>query len=272
MGWNRRSRGKTRYFLVLLSVVLLFSLLSPVSVRADGTVIHVVQYGQNLSSIAAYYGTSVRAIMRANGIRNPNRIYVGQRLRIPVASRSSRQGQRVHVVRWGETLSGIAARYGVSVWALMRANGLRSANRIYAGQRLLIPGRGKSSTSVAAPAPASAGKWIEIDISRQRLTAYVGRTPVFSTLVSTGLPRTPTVIGRFAIRYKLRRQHMRGPGYSLPNVPWVMYFYSNYAIHGTYWHNAFGRPMSHGCVNLRIADARWLYYWAPVGTPVIVHP
>ena len=100
----------------------------------------------------------------------------------------------------------------------------------------------------------------------------MGRTPVFSTLVSTGVPRTPTVIGRFAIRYKLPRQHMRGPGYSLPNVPWVMYFYRNYAIHGTYWHNAFGRPMSHGCVNMRVRDARWLYYWAPVGTPVVVRP
>lgn len=325
-----------KWWMICTLTILLYFSASPSPVSADTTVIHVVQYGQNLSGIAAYYGTSIQAIMRANGLRNPNLIYVGQRLRIPVHARGGSEtvgsyrvhvvrwgetlssiarrygvslralvranglrnanivyaGQRlriptsggtavlssapsrssrVHVVRWGETLSGIAARYGVSVWALMRANGLRSANYIYAGQRLFIPGSAGGGKALASPAPVSAGKWIEIDVTRQRLTAYEGRQPVFSTLVSTGLPRTPTVLGRFAIRYKLRRQNMRGPGYYLPNVPWVMYFYSNYAIHGTYWHNAFGRPMSHGCVNMRVADARWLYFWAPVGTPVIVH-
>ncbi len=322
------------YLLAVIVLALVFAMATPA--RADSTVIHVVQYGQSLSGIARYYGTTVQAIVRANGIRNPNRIYVGQRLRIPVRSSGGnaaparvhvvRWGEtlsriaarygvslyalmranglrspnyiyagqrlvipgagggsatttppttpaRVHVVRWGETLSGIAARYGVSLYALMRANGLRSPNYIYAGQRLVIPGGGGSSKPQAAPAPspASAGKWIEIDVTRQRLIAYEGNKPVFSALVSTGLPQTPTVLGRFAIRRKLPRQHMRGPGYSLPNVPWVMYFYSNYAIHGAYWHNAFGRPISHGCVNMRVADAQWLYNWAPVGTPVVVH-
>ncbi|MEJ5199253.1 MAG: L,D-transpeptidase, partial [Anaerolineae bacterium] len=81
--------------------------------------------------------------------------------------------------------------------------------------------------------------------------------------------RTP--VGRFAIRTKIRSQRMVGPGYNLPNVPWVMYFAGANALHGTYWHNNFGRPMSHGCINLRIPDAQWLYNWASIGTPVVVH-
>ena len=62
-----------------------------------------------------------------------------------------------------------------------------------------------------------------------------------------------------------------GPGYYLSDVPWVMFFYDEYGFHGTYWHDNFGAPMSRGCVNLRTEDAEWLYHWASVGTPVVVH-
>jgi len=89
--------------------------------------------------------------------------------------------------------------------------------------------------------------------------------------VSTGLPGTPTVTGRYSIYQKAASQAMSGPGYYLPNVPWVMYFYRGYSFHGTYWHNNFGHPMSHGCVNMRTPDAKWLYDWAPIGTLVVVH-
>ncbi len=61
---------------------------------------------------------------------------------------------------------------------------------------------------------------------------------------------------------KVRAQTMSGPGYYLPNVEWVQYFYEEYAFHGTYWHNKFGQPMSHGCVNMTNEDARWLFDWA----------
>ena len=63
---------------------------------------------------------------------------------------------------------------------------------------------------------------------------------------------------------------MSGPDYFLPAVPFTMYFYQGYGIHGTYWHNAFGRPMSHGCVNLPTPEAEWFFNWADVGTPVRV--
>ena len=64
---------------------------------------------------------------------------------------------------------------------------------------------------------------------------------------------------------------MSGPGYSVPNVPHTMFFFRGYSIHGTYWHNNFGTPMSHGCVNLNLTDAKWLYEWTPMGTKVVTH-
>jgi lipoprotein-anchoring transpeptidase ErfK/SrfK len=85
----------------------------------------------------------------------------------------------------------------------------------------------------------------------------------------------PTSIGRYAVYIKYASQTMSGGyganAYYLPGVPWVMYFTGSYAIHGTYWHNSFGKPMSHGCVNLTIADAKWFYDWAEIGTPVVTH-
>ena len=94
---------------------------------------------------------------------------------------------------------------------------------------------------------------------------------VLSTLVSTGLARTPTPVGNLPRADQIRSQTMSGPGYRLPNVQWVMYFVGDYALHGTYWHHNFGHPMSHGCVNLTNADARFLYNWAAYGTQVVVH-
>jgi lipoprotein-anchoring transpeptidase ErfK/SrfK len=85
--------------------------------------------------------------------------------------------------------------------------------------------------------------------------------------VSTGSAWTPTVKGRFRVFRKLLSQTMRGPDYVQPDVPYVMYFYGAYSLHGTYWHNDFGRARSHGCVNLRIADAKWLFDWTTPPLP-----
>jgi lipoprotein-anchoring transpeptidase ErfK/SrfK len=101
--------------------------------------------------------------------------------------------------------------------------------------------------------------------------AYEGDVVVNSFVVSTGTWATPTVTGQYKIYVKYRSAKMSGPGYYLPNVPYIMYFYKGYGLHGTYWHNNFGTPMSHGCVNLRTEDAGWLFNWASVGTIVNVH-
>ena len=109
-----------------------------------------------------------------------------------------------------------------------------------------------------------------IVLSTQTAYAYENGVLRRSAIMSSGLPATPTVTGNFKITRKLPSRHMIGPDYNLPGVPWVSYFYAGYAIHGTYWHNNFGTPMSHGCVNMTTADAKWFYDFAPVGTPVHV--
>ena len=106
------------------------------------------------------------------------------------------------------------------------------------------------------------GRWIEVGLSKQALTAWEGETAIKRLIISTGTAWYPTVTGRYRIYYKVRSQTMRGFDYYLPNVPHVMFFHRGFAIHGTYWHDNFGTPMSHGCVNLPAEDAEWLFSWA----------
>lgn len=108
-------------------------------------------------------------------------------------------------------------------------------------------------------------KHIYIDLSTQTLYAYEGNTQIMKALVSSGKwGRTP--VGNFSIWQKLPVTRMAGgqgaDAYDLPNVQWVMYFHNDFGLHGAYWHNNFGHPMSHGCVNMRLVDARELYNWA----------
>jgi lipoprotein-anchoring transpeptidase ErfK/SrfK len=130
----------------------------------------------------------------------------------------------------------------------------------------------------AAPVPAApeyasgnGERWIDVDLTNQSVYAYEGDTVVNSFIVSTGTWLTPTVTGQYKIYVKIRSGNMHGPGYFLPDVPYIMYFYKGYGLHGTYWHHNFGTPMSHGCVNLQTDDAGWLFNWASVGTVVNVH-
>jgi len=119
--------------------------------------------------------------------------------------------------------------------------------------------------------PGTGVHWFDVDLSDQRMYAYEGDTLVRTFVVSTGTWQTPTVTGKFKVWIKLKSAPMSGPGYYLPDVPYIMYFFGDYGIHGTYWHNNFGVPMSHGCVNLSVADAEWAYNFASVGTVVNVH-
>lgn len=114
---------------------------------------------------------------------------------------------------------------------------------------------------------STAEKWIEVDLSTQHLYAHEGDRVVFDFPISSGLPWFPTVTGEFRIWAKVRAQRMTGGSvdagtfYDLPNVPFVQYFYQGYGLHGTYWHNDFGKPRSHGCVNISIPDAERLFFW-----------
>jgi lipoprotein-anchoring transpeptidase ErfK/SrfK len=131
--------------------------------------------------------------------------------------------------------------------------------------------------AIAAPltGSAKAQKTIVVSLSHQIFWAYKGDQVVMSSYVSTGRAGFDTPVGSFAVLSKLPSQTMEGviggEYYNVPDVPWVLYFTNRgHALHGTYWHNNFGTPMSHGCVNLPLDVAAWLYDWAPVGTPVLV--
>jgi len=124
-------------------------------------------------------------------------------------------------------------------------------------------------------------KRVEINLSEQKLQAFSGDEKVFDFVISTGKPWWPTPTGTFYPWIKLRLAGMQGGSvtygtyYNLLNVPYVIYFGNNevpnwrgYGLHGTYWHNNFGYPMSHGCVNLKTPDMEKLYYWMEMSTPI----
>ena len=242
---------------------------------------YTVARGDTLSQIAKNHGMTTGDLMRLNGLANANIVWVGQRLRVsarvvpvaPVAQKAPdpQLADNIYVVKPGDTLAAIAAANHSTVQELLVANGLPNPNFVYSGQRLRVKSLQQASSLGVVAAPANGKKWIEINLSNQTLTAWQGDTSVMYTSISSGRGGTPTVTGRFAIGNKYQAQRMSGPGYDLPGVPWVMYFYGSYAIHGAYWHNNFGTPMSHGCVNMRVNESEMLYSWAPPGTEVYVH-
>lgn len=145
---------------------------------------------------------------------------------------------------------------------------------------------------------ATGEKWIEIDLSEQRLKAWQGESLFLETLISTGLPWWPTPTGEFRIWIKLRATKMEGGSgayyYNLPNVPFTMFFendeipgWRGFGLHGTYWHDDFGTQRSHGCVNLPTPIAERLFYWVTpnlgertwqvrsseqnIGTRIVIH-
>jgi hypothetical protein len=127
-------------------------------------------------------------------------------------------------------------------------------------------------------------KWLDIDLATQTLVAYVGSKPIYATLVSTGrikdeldpLKNFETPTGEFRITSKHLTATMDGDHaidgpYSIEDVPYVMYFQLAFALHSAFWHNGFGRPRSHGCVNLAPADARWVFNFIEPQLPVPFH-
>jgi lipoprotein-anchoring transpeptidase ErfK/SrfK len=130
-------------------------------------------------------------------------------------------------------------------------------------------------------------KWIEADLSKQIVYLHKGKKNVLKRYAaSSGRPGTPTKRGTFRIYKKIKLHDMRGDwdpvkkewGYVTPNVKWASYYKAGYAFHGSYWNPEVNKPVdekrtprSHGCVNMREKDAKYLYKWAPIGTLVIVH-
>ncbi len=134
-------------------------------------------------------------------------------------------------------------------------------------------------TATASPVPTSWPTptptptfWIDVDLSEQKLYAYRGNKVLKEFTVSTGRWNTPTPVGQFRVWIKLLYDDMQGPGYFYPKVPYVLYFYQGYGIHGTYWGTPIGQPASAGCVTMSNEDAAWVYEHAEVGTLINIHP
>ena len=265
----------------------------------SSSVVHTVTLGDSLNTIANQYKVAVRDLMLLNGLDNTSLIWVGQNLNLPRRADGSeplyvppvlpppaaapepplpavdpvpdRAGlpqvpaSFVHIVKRGETLSDIAERFKATALQVSDYNGLNSRDLIVTGQRLLIPRRPAQAQGYMGQ------RWIEIDLSSQTLTAWDDEDLFMHVKISSGLVQYPTPVGHYNIWHMNESQTMSGPGYSLPNVKFNMYFHQGYAMHGAYWHNNFGQQMSHGCVNMREEEAEQLYRFVDLGTEVWVH-
>lgn len=247
----------------------------------DGMIAVPVKPGDTPATIAARNGIPLAALVELNHVGPSKKLKAGQWLYI-----RSKKGLLAsselpfHVVRAGDTLESIAAKYDSSVKLIRRYNELEADEKPEVGQRLVVPPQSPQERLGAASAgkdgmpqvsigdiPSLTEKWIDVDLSEQRVVAYQGTRPVKSFIVSTGVDRTPTIKGVFRITSKVPVTRMMGGSeeagdyYNLGGVQWVSYFYEGYSFHGTYWHNNFGRPMSHGCINMTNDDAQWIYEW-----------
>lgn len=155
--------------------------------------------------------------------------------------------------------AGVLAGLTLAVWGISVSNSIAPV------------AASEATTQKMALLKQSSDRWIEINISTQRLIAWEGGAPVYAVVISTGMDDHPTIPGNFAIQSKHRTARMRGEDYNVPDVPFTMYYDGSYAIHGAYWHRRFGTPVSHGCVNVAVNHAQWLFNWASIGTPVVVH-
>jgi len=287
---------------------------SPLLRTGEETRLYAVQPGDTLAIVAAHVGTTAARLAELNQRSPASRLHRGELLRVPVTAHSdfplpveddipSTGRYYVHTVADKESLATIAANYGSSTRQILKVNDLDSAGEVKAGMRIVVPPLSFAEIFADIPlgeygvpeypvVPTTA-KWISVDLNYQRAYAWEGSNLIKKFAISSGKSRTPTVTGDFRIWAKIPSQTMEGGSwetgdyYNLPNVQWVQYFYQDYAFHGAYWHNKFGVPTSHGCVNLTNADAKWLYEWASPtvtehkwhvtdrsdpGTLVIVHP
>lgn len=248
----------------------------------DGMIAIRAHEGDTPSSLAAAYGVPLAALVELNKIGPAQRLKPGQVLYV-----RSKQGLLAsdelptHVVAAGDTIESIAAKHRSSAKLIRRYNDLEAGEKPAIGQQLVVPPLSPQERLGDTPEdksgfpqigvkdlPSLTEKWIDVDLSEQKVTAYQGARPVKTFLISSGKDRTPTIKGVFRIEAKVPStrmiggSHEDGDYYNLANVQWVSYFYGGYSFHGTYWHHNFGHPMSHGCINMTNDDAEWLYKWS----------
>ena len=194
--------------------------------------------------------------------QTPNVITATPTLFIPTSS-----DPVFYTVQSGDSLADIAKQFNIDLAGLARANHITNLDLIFIGQKLLI-----DTAPITAPeATISEGKQIIVVLSDQMVYAYENGVLVKRFEVGTGKKSTPTVTGQFKIELKFEKADMTGPDYHIKDVPWVMYFHNSYGFHGAPW-NPDLYQTSHGCVNMLVEDANWLFDWGPIGTDVLVLP
>jgi len=256
---------------------------------------YTVQRGDNLTQIAARFGMTVVEISRLNGIAYPSQIHVGQVLILvetapdtpepapvdtptptatatpEVVAPEAAPAPDTYTVQRGDNLTQIAARFGMTVGAISRLNGIANPSQIYVGQVLRLTG--------TAPAPTGAGKLIVVDLSDQHMWAYEGDQLVYSFVVSTGAAPSYTVAGEFRIQSKIPNAYASTWDLWMPH--WMGIYWAGSMENGihalpilsngqTLWAGYLGTPISYGCIVLGTQEAAQLYNWAVIGTPLSI--
>jgi LysM repeat protein len=246
---------------------------------------HVVQPGETLFSIGQTYGVTVSALSDANGLLNPTQIYAGQELILPGSPTGADSGYApagtasTYVVQAGETLFSIARQHGLSPWVIAQVNDISNPSLLYGGQVLTLPAASALSPTTASPAPASADRSIIVDVSEQRAYVYQDGGLLWTFVVSTGIPGRDTWRGSFQIQNKIPTAYASTWNLQMPY--WLGFYWAGTLQNGFHalpilsdgsrlWGGLLGSPASYGCVILSEADARTLYEWATIGTPVTV--
>jgi LysM repeat protein len=281
-----RTRLTLTFVLSLLAVLLLTAAAS-----ADSGSTHVVRAGETLGTIAAQHGVSASTLAAANGIKNPNLIKIGQVLVIPGGSAAKSTGSSsastakassgTYVVRKGDTLGSIAARFGVSASALASLNGIANPDRITVGKVLRIPGKSSGSASAG---PSSTGKVggtrFVADLSAQHCWLYRGGVVVGSWRCSSGRAGARTAPGTYKIQSKIRNAYASTWDFWMPY--WLGIYWAGSTengIHGlpynpktgrTTWAGMVGTPITFGCIMLDNANAKKLWETAYIGMPVVI--
>ena len=244
--------------------------------------IHHVTKNQTLHSVALQYGLHPVELAHLNRMAPNEVLFVGQELRVPSLQNWAKMVEQGYMKRFpsytmqgNDTLATVADQFGVSEEELRVFNSLDPAMYPQAGSELLIPPPAQRvDLRVDALGPTGLGqlvrlkeKWVEVNLASQVATAFMGMTPVRRMPISSGTTSHPTATGLFRIWAKTPVQNMSQGSRStqefefLEGVPWVQYFYQDFALQGAYWSLESDQPSSNGNVLLSESDAEWLFNW-----------